>query len=95
VVVNNTLIVSGSRRFRRVSEDSKYHASERAYGAFERLFPLPSHVQPEKLRTKLADGVLEVQIPKIEAGTRTDESLETTRAKSAAQEEKTGGKKGQ
>jgi HSP20 family protein len=92
-VINNTLIVSGSRKFRRVSEESKYHASERAYGVFERLFPLPTHLLPERLRTRLVDGVLEIQIPKIEASSRTDGTLETPRAKST--EEKTGGKKGQ
>ena len=95
-VINNTLIVSGSRRFRRVSEEARYHASERVYGAFERLFPLPSHVQPEKLRTKLSDGMLEITIPKTEASARTEEAHETTRQKSTSgHEEKTGGKKGQ
>ena len=95
-VINNTLIVSGSRRFRRVSEDSKYHASERAYGVFERLFPLPSHLQLDKLRTRLADGVLEVQIPKVEVAARADETAEASRAKSTTvHEEKAGGKKGQ
>ena len=95
-VINNTLIVSGSRRFRRVSEEARYHASERVYGAFERLFPLPSRVQPEKLRTKLSNGVLEIAIPKIEAGGRTEEAHETLRGKpTSGHEEKTGGKKGQ
>lgn len=96
-VINNTLIVSGSRRFRRVSEEARYHASERVYGAFERLFPLPSHVQPEKLRTKLSDGILEITIPKTEASGRTEEAAhETPRGKSAsAHEDKPGGKKGQ
>jgi len=95
-VINNTLIVSGSRRFRRVSEEARYHASERVYGAFERLFPLPSRVQPEKLRTKLSNGVLEIAIPKIEAGGRTEEAHETLRGKpTSGHEEKPGGKKGQ
>ena len=95
-VINNTLIVSGSRRFRRVSEESKYHASERAYGAFERLFPLPSYVQPEKLKTKLSNGVLEISIPKIEAKSGQDTAHETARGKAVTgHEEKTGGKKGQ
>jgi HSP20 family molecular chaperone IbpA len=95
-VINNTLIVSGSRRFRRVSEEARYHASERVFGAFERLFPLPSRVQPEKLRTKLSNGVLEIAIPKIEAGGRTEEAHETQRGKpTSGHEEKTGGKKGQ
>jgi len=95
-VINNTLIVSGSRRFRRVSEESKYHASERAYGAFERLFPLPSYVQPEKLKTKLSNGVLEISIPKIEAKNAHETAPETARGKAVTgHEEKIGGKKGQ
>src|SRR6266404_849830 len=73
-VVNNTLIVRGARRFRRVSEDSKYHLSERVYGAFERLFPLPSHVRSDELRTKFSDGILEIAIPKTETASRAEES---------------------
>jgi len=73
-VVNNTLIVGGARRFRRVSEDSKYHLSERVYGAFERLFPLPSDVRSDELRTKFSDGILEIAIPKTETASRAEES---------------------
>jgi HSP20 family molecular chaperone IbpA len=95
-VVNNTLVVSGTRRFRRTSEEARYHASERAYGAFERLFPLPNHVQPEKLRTRFANGMLEITIPKTETAMRSEGSQETHRAKAASgHEEKTGGKKAQ
>src|SRR6185369_3749288 len=61
-VSNNTLIIRGDRRFRRVSEEATYHASERAYGAFERLFPLSSHLQMDKLKTKLSNGILEIAI---------------------------------
>ena len=94
-VMNNTLIVSGSRRFRRVSEDARYHASERVYGAFERLFPLPRYVQPDKLKTNFANGILEIAIPKTEAGGRSEEAQETPRARpTTGHEEKTGGKKG-
>jgi HSP20 family molecular chaperone IbpA len=95
-VINNTLIVSGSRQFRRASEEARYHASERVYGAFERLFPLPNHVLPEKLRTKMSDGILEITFPKAEADARFDEVHETPRGKTpAGHEEKAGGKKGQ
>jgi len=93
-VINNTLIVSGSRRFRRVSKDARYHASERVYGTFERLFPLPRYVQPDKLKTTFANGILEIAIPKTETGRTEDQ--ETLRAKpSTGHEEKTGGKRGQ
>jgi|SRR6185503_20775452 HSP20 family molecular chaperone IbpA len=94
-VINNTLIVSGTRRFRRTSEEARYHASERAYGAFERLFPLPNHVQPEKLRTRFANGMMEITIPKTERALRSEESQETHRAKTASGHEEKGGKKAQ
>ena len=95
-VINNTLIVSGSRRFRRVTEDARYHASERVYGAFERLFPLPRYVNSEKLKTTFAHGMIEIAMPKTEAGVGTGETQETPRTKSSAgHEEKTGGRKGQ
>ena len=93
-VINNTLIVSGSRRFRRVSEDARYHASERVYGAFERLFPLPGYVQPERLRTTLDNGILEVAIPKTDTSSRTEEAPPRSRS-TTGHEEKTGGKKAQ
>jgi HSP20 family protein len=73
-VINSTLFVRGARRFRRVSEDSKYHVSERVYGAFERLFPLPTDVRSDELRTKFSDGILEIAIPKTETASRAEES---------------------
>src|SRR5262245_3048614 len=95
-VINSTLIVSGARRFRRVNEDARYHASERVYGAFERLFPLPRYVQSEKLKATFADGMIEISIPKTETSGVTGETQETPRTKlAAAPEEKTGGRKGQ
>jgi HSP20 family protein len=95
-VINNTLIVNGSRRFRRASEEARYLASERAYGAFERLFPLPNYVQPEKLKTKLSNGVFEIAIPITEAQGRPEGAQEIPRTKTAAvHKEKSGGEKTQ
>ena len=76
-VVSNTLIVRGARKFLRAGEDSRYHVSERAYGAFERVFPLPSYVsnvQADALGTKLSDGILEIALPKTETASRAEES---------------------
>jgi len=64
---NNILTVRGARRFKKVSEESTYHSSERTYGTFERLFPLPSNVQPERMKTKFISGVLQIVFPKIKA----------------------------
>ncbi|HWP42591.1 MAG TPA: Hsp20/alpha crystallin family protein [Blastocatellia bacterium] len=66
-IINNTLIARGTRQFRRASEDTQYHISERVYGTFERLFPLPNYVQSDKMNSRLSDGILEIALPKTGA----------------------------
>src|SRR5215813_6697975 len=57
---NNILTVRGARRFRKASDESKYHTSERIYGTFERLFPLPSNVQTDRMKNKFVSGILQI-----------------------------------
>gem|GEM_PF-678927 len=64
---NNVLAVRGTRRFRRTSEEAQYHRSERNYGAFERLFPLPGYIQADNMRLNFSDGILVITLPKAEA----------------------------
>jgi HSP20 family protein len=64
---NNILTVRGARRFKKASEESRYHTSERSYGTFERLFPLPGNAQTEKIKSKLTTGILQITIPKIKS----------------------------
>jgi HSP20 family protein len=64
---NNILTVRGARRFKKANEEAVYHNSERIYGAFERLFPLPSNVQPERMKNKFINGILQITIPKTKA----------------------------
>jgi HSP20 family molecular chaperone IbpA len=65
--IDSILIVRGTRQFRRDVEDAQYHTSERAYGMFERFFPLPNSVQPDNLHTRMSHGILEIVLPKIGA----------------------------
>ncbi len=64
---NNILTVRGARRFKKATEESRYHTSERNYGSFERLFPLPGNAQTEKIRNKFTGGILQITIPKIKS----------------------------
>jgi HSP20 family protein len=41
-----------------------YHVSERTYGVFVRVLPLPSGVDPSKIQATMSNGVLKVVIPK-------------------------------
>ena len=64
---NNILTVRGARRFKKANEEALYHNSERIYGAFERLFPLPSNIQPERMKNKFTSGIFQITIPKTKA----------------------------
>jgi HSP20 family molecular chaperone IbpA len=67
--INNILIVRGTRRFRRASEEAQYHNSERIYGTFERLFPLPNYVQADNPQTSFSSGILGITLPKVPTAT--------------------------
>lgn len=61
---DNTLFMSGEKHFERESHDSDYHVMERAYGKFQRVFPLPCSVSPDKAEATYRNGVLTVRLPK-------------------------------
>lgn len=64
---NNILMARGARRFKKANDEAVYHKSERIYGTFERLFPLPTNAQPERMKNKLINGILQITIPKAKA----------------------------
>ncbi len=45
-------------------EEKDYHRRERTYMKFERMVSLPVAVKVEEAKAKLADGVLEITLPK-------------------------------
>lgn len=69
--INGVLIVRGTRRFRRASEEAQYQSSERVYGTFERLFPLPNNTRADDLQMSFSHGILEITLPKNTATTET------------------------
>jgi HSP20 family protein len=63
-VVGDKLILRGSRSNERDSDDEQFHRMERQYGSFYRTFNLPQVIEPETISAKLAQGVLQVTLPK-------------------------------
>jgi HSP20 family protein len=59
------LTVSGERQFER-KDDRNYHRIERTYGSFVRTFSLPRSVDASKITASYVNGVLEIEIPKLE-----------------------------
>ena len=64
---NQTLTISGERKFERKDTVKGYHRIERNYGNFTRSFAVPSSFDTEKIAAEYKNGVLTVTLPKKEA----------------------------
>ena len=69
---DHTLILEGERRDERKENRDGILVTERSYGKFYRIVPLPEGVNPEEAKASFKDGVLEVTMdaPKRQAAAR-------------------------
>lgn len=65
-VHDQSLTIRGERRYEKEDKDKNYHRTERMYGAFSRTFSLPSTVEGDKIKANYKDGVLKIELPKVE-----------------------------
>lgn len=56
--------ISGEKKDRREKDEKGYFYSERSYGAFERRIELPPSADPQGVKAKVCNGVLEITVPK-------------------------------
>ncbi|MGA2721650.1 MAG: Hsp20/alpha crystallin family protein [Bryobacteraceae bacterium] len=66
-VENQTLTISGERKFEKQDTTKGYHRIERNYGTFVRSFSLPNTFDTEHVGAEFKNGVLSVTLPKKEA----------------------------
>jgi HSP20 family protein len=57
------LVIHGERRREQTSEEGGWRHSERVYGRFYRLIPLPESAKIEETKANFRNGVLEVVVP--------------------------------
>jgi HSP20 family protein len=62
----STLTIKGEKRTDARSEESGCYRTERAYGYFQRVVPLPANVATDGVEANFAKGVLTVRVPKTE-----------------------------
>lgn len=67
-VTDEAITLRGEFRRRQDIRDEDYIHAERFYGSFARSIPLPVEVKPEEARGTFTNGLLEIRIPKTEAG---------------------------
>jgi HSP20 family protein len=70
---DGTLTVEGERSHEKEVKESGYFRSERAYGRFCRMIPLPEGANMDQISANFANGVLEVKIPVPEMAKRRKE----------------------
>lgn len=59
-VRDNNLIIEGERKQEKKEDREGYFVTERTYGSFYRVVPLPDDVDPQTARATFRDGVLEL-----------------------------------
>lgn len=69
LVSDDRLVIRGEKKVEKEEKGRDYWLRERAYGAFERSFPLPPDANGKGTKAQLEKGVLTVTVPR-KAGTR-------------------------
>lgn len=67
-VQGDQLILSGEKKSSREEKNKGYYYSERSYGSFSRVIPLPCEVDADKAKGNYKNGMLEIELPKKEGG---------------------------
>ena len=61
---NQTLTVSGERKFEKEEKEENFHRIERRFGSFTRTFRLPNTVDTEKVEAGYDKGILKITLGK-------------------------------
>ncbi len=57
------IVIEGEKRREHESNEGGVHRSERSYGHFYRMIPIPEGVDPSKIKADFKNGVLQIQAP--------------------------------
>ena len=63
-VENNTLTITGERKFEKEEKEENFRRVERRYGSFTRSFTLPNTVSTEDINASYDNGVLNIRLAK-------------------------------
>lgn len=65
-ITDDVLTIKGHRHYEHKIEEDAYFTQECFWGDFSRSIVLPASVDTNKIRASFNDGVLKIEIPKIE-----------------------------
>lgn len=67
-VFDGRLVVTGEKRFQRESSQGRWQIVQCAYGSFRREIPLTARVALDEARATYTNGVLRIELRKLEPG---------------------------
>lgn len=66
-VTAEAVAISGERRSEMKTEEKGLTRSEFRYGSFRRVIPLPGRIQNDQVQAEYKNGILSLNLPKVEA----------------------------
>lgn len=78
-VVDDVLTIKGHRQYEQTVEEENYFTQECFWGDFSRSIVLPASVDSNKISASFKDGVLKIEIPKIEKARSKVIKIKTTK----------------
>lgn len=69
-VSEESVSIKGERKSETKTEEKGITRSEFHYGKFERVVPLPAHIQADKVKADYKNGILQLTLPKAETEKR-------------------------
>ena len=73
---DNILTIEGEKKKETEQKEKNFFRSERMYGSFKRCFTLPDMVDSEKVEAKFENGMLNIQLKKIEHKIKSEKVIE-------------------
>ncbi len=74
-ISGDTLVVRGEKRFEHEATEGRWRVLQCAYGAFQRTVPLPGAVRGDEARASYRNGVLKIELPKVQPGKPTSVNI--------------------
>lgn len=65
-VTQEAVSIASEHRYEKRSESNGNFRSEFRYGSFQRVIPLPAKVQNQQVKADLKDGILTLNLPKLQ-----------------------------
>lgn len=60
---NDGIAIEGEKKSQVEKDERGFHRTERSYGHFYRMIPLPAGTEPDKAKAEFKNGVLQVRVP--------------------------------